>query len=1481
MLLFSAMLLYTSCIEEFDETNFAPTAELVSPEPGTVFSEGELVTLHAQVSDGTSFPAELFVRWQSDVDGVLFEGYPDGDGTVMASTRDLSRGEHSTSVYVEDPQGLSDSLGLVLSINGLPLQPEVEITPASPDTGDDLRVRVRVGDDPDGDTVTMGIEWFRDGVLAEGETGDTLSASLTTSGEEWSVKATPTDGTTEGPSATAYAIVGNQGPSVSEVGISPAEGITTGSLLSCSATAADADEEGLLPAYGWRTMVDGFFTDFSAEGGSFALDPGIVQPSDKVYCTATATDSEGAQAEGSAWVVVGNSPPSISHVLVLHDGEVLTGTELVCAAGADDPDQEEPAIGYLWQRNGSTIALGESLLLNEYNAAQGDVISCVATATDGHGGSSSSSAEVSVANSPPYLDGIGLSPSPPSSQDSLVCTATGGDIDGDGISVSYGWTVDGVLLPTTGSLFGEPLSVGETVTCTATPSDGTDDGEPLSASVTVANTPPSVDLLELLPETAGTDGLFSATAEVSDVDGDAVSLRYDWYVDGELAKSGPGSSLDGRLDFSKGQQIHVVATPSDGTEEGVGVVSGLRTVSNTLPEVLLAQLAPTPAHTDEELTVGSVATSDADGDSVTLAYQWYLDGVLVQDGGDSSLDAGIHVHGQLVTVEVVPHDGEEYGESYSAGPLEISNRLPVVESLAVIPSAPSSQELLFCAAAGSDIDGDEVSFSYSWTLDGALLEDSSHSAGPFPAGSEAICVATPSDGTGEGVAATASATVSNTPPAVEAVFLGPDPVYTGSVLVVSSETSDPDGEAVVATYAWYVDGVLVKTGLGNSLDGANFSKGQQVYVSATPSDGTQDGQAAVSEIITISNSPPVVGLALLGPSPLYAGDAVSAGSVSVSDEDGDATTLTYTWYVDGLPVQTGGDFSLDASYYAKGQAVHVEVTAHDGEEAGDAYVSGTATVANSLPSMEYLAIVPNGPTAEDQLECVATGSDPDGDALSFSYAWSVDGVPQPGEDAQAYGGIPAKGSTVACSAVPDDGDGTGASLSAEALIGNSPPRVLSLSIQGTPYTDSVLQAVAEVSDADPADALSLSYDWSVDGEVVKSGAGDTLDGAEFFSKGQQVSVSATAGDGEVESSPLASEALAILNSPPTSPQAEISDGYITLGDDLLCSIGASSDPDGDALSYAIQWALDGEDWEGLTESSVWEGDGIEGQVVSSGEVWSCTATAFDGEGYSGEAAAEATVTACQVEAYYDIVEDFDDLNALHDCWSTGWNSASDQEVVLDLFTETEDIYGYALQYLGNGTICSDPRYGCASEALMRNKADTYLATWPAACCWNITYTYMEGDSLNFLPGDSYLYLRWTAPVAARCQVDLFFTGLSYHNVTYNGATAVSLQLMQNNQERVAASLSGYGVSESISDLLDVEGGDTVDIVLNGGEGGGMATDWTQISGGIYCDFSPADEGDTGGTDTGGADTGSVPGDTGSSPADTGSDTGTSSTDSGE
>ena len=70
----------------------------------------------------------------------------------------------------------------------------------------------------------------------------------------------------------------------------------------------------------------------------------------------------------------------------------------------------------------------------------------------------------------------------------------------------------------------------------------------------------------------------------------------------------------------------------------------------------------------------------------------------------------------------------------------------------------------------------------------------------------------------------------------------------------------------ISTYDWYVDGDLVKTGLGNSLDGLQyFVRNQQVYVAITPNDGLEDGQALISDVIDVVNTPPEILSAMIIP----------------------------------------------------------------------------------------------------------------------------------------------------------------------------------------------------------------------------------------------------------------------------------------------------------------------------------------------------------------------------------------------------------------------------------------------------------------------------------------------------------------------------------------------------------------------------------------------------------------------------------------
>ena len=121
-------------------------------------------------------------------------------------------------------------------------------------------------------------------------------------------------------------------------------------------------------------------------------------------------------------------------------------------------------------------------------------------------------------------------------------------------------------------------------------------------------------------------------------------------------------------------------------------------------------------------------------------------------------------------------------------------------------------------------------------------------------------------------------------------------------------------------------------------------------------------------------------------------DALTA-TVVASDAEGDAITLDYTWSVNGAAVQSGANNSLASSNYVRGNIVSVTVTPSDANATGPSAIDGL-TVANTAPTAPAVALSPASPVEGiDDLVCSASGSsDADGDSVSYSFGWTVDGV---------------------------------------------------------------------------------------------------------------------------------------------------------------------------------------------------------------------------------------------------------------------------------------------------------------------------------------------------------------------------------------------------------------------------------------------------------------------------------------------------------
>lgn len=144
------------------------------------------------------------------------------------------------------------------------------------------------------------------------------------------------------------------------------------------------------------------------------------------------------------------------------------------------------------------------------------------------------------------------------------------------------------------------------------------------------------------------------------------------------------------------------------------------------------------------------------------------------------------------------------------------------------------------------------------------------------------------------------------------------------------------------------------------------------------------------------NTRPTLESATLG-GPYYTNDLVSVEYYGVEDADGEVVTFTHRWFVDGAEVSGQTGSSLAGTYFDKGQTVQVEVTPHDAVGAGKAVQSNTITIDNSPPAAPVVSMAPNDLTTAAGIWAVldTPAADADGDAITYTYVWLLDGAPQP------------------------------------------------------------------------------------------------------------------------------------------------------------------------------------------------------------------------------------------------------------------------------------------------------------------------------------------------------------------------------------------------------------------------------------------------------------------------------------------------------
>ena len=456
----------------------------------------------------------------------------------------------------------------------------------------------------------------------------------------------------------------------------------------------------------------------------------------------------------------------------------------------------------------------------------------------------------------------------------------------------------------------------------------------------------------------------------------------------------------------------------------------------------------------------------------------------------------------------------------------------------------------------------------------------------------------------------------NTPPTVSNVQITPSGATSADDLTLTYDFNDQDiGDTESGTTIhWSKNGVHQTQHDGlMMLSKIHTTRNDDWSVAVTPSDGEDFGTTESSNIIIVLNAPPTIISSLLAPTTPTSDDDITASTFGQNDEDGDALTFEYRWYLEGTLQENLNDVDVLPSLATRsGDTWMVEIRAYDGEDYSTWVSSNPISVgqqtSNNAPTVDSIAISPTNPTTTDTLVATSTSSDADMDSITITeYQWRRNGALVGITTSTVDPVSTNKGESWSVEARSFDGtDWSSWVTSSSIQILNSVPNLDSASISaGEVTTDENISVSSTMSDAD-GDSLTMSIKWYLDGTLQPEYNNQAMLSAQLTNKGDIWTAVVEAFDGSETSTTSQTFTVQILNSEPTI-SLELDDEVTS--QDILTLDALVADRDEDVIeTVSITWYRNG-----FRESSLDNATTVPSTYLGPGQEWSVEMVVTDGE----------------------------------------------------------------------------------------------------------------------------------------------------------------------------------------------------------------------------------------------------------------------------